>query len=33
MKRATIEILYNDEKIFGSKTSGKYFVREYENDE
>ena len=33
MKRATIEILYNDEKIFGSKTSGKYFVREYQNDE
>ncbi len=34
MKRtATIEILNEGEKIFGSPTYGSYMVREYENDE
>jgi len=33
MKRATIEILHeNEETIFG-KTNGKFFVREYEDGE
>ena len=32
-KRATLEILDAGEKIFGSPTSGKYFVQEFENDE
>ena len=31
MKHATIEILLRGEKIFGSETSGEYFVREYED--
>ena len=31
-KRATLEILDPDEKIFGSNTSGKYFVQEFEDD-
>tara|TARA_Y100001951_G_scaffold82140_1_gene70518 strand:- start:272 stop:448 length:177 start_codon:yes stop_codon:yes gene_type:complete len=32
MNRATIEVLDEGEKIFGSKTNGEFFVREYEND-
>ena len=32
-KRATLEILDPDEKIFGSNTTGKYFVQEFEDDE
>ena len=32
-KRATLEILDEGEKIFGSPTGGKYFVQEFENDE
>ena len=32
-RRATLEILDAGEKIFGSPTSGKYFVQEFENDE
>ena len=32
MKHATIEILLRGEKIFGSETSGEYFVREYEDN-
>ena len=31
MKHATIEILDEGEKIFGTKTSGEFFVREYED--
>ena len=31
-KRATLEILDPDEKIFGSNTTGKYFVQEFEDD-
>ena len=30
MKKATIEILHEDESVLGSKTSGQYMVREYE---
>ena len=33
MKRATLEILQDGEKIFGSNTGGKYFVQEFENEE
>ena len=33
MKTATIEILNEGETIFGSRTAGEYFVREYENGE
>ena len=33
MKHATIEVLDEGEKIFGSKTRGEFFVREYENGE
>ena len=33
MKTATIEILNEGEKIFGSRTAGEYFVREYEDGE
>ena len=29
MKKATIEILHEDETVLGSKTSGQYMVREY----
>ena len=29
MKKATIEILHEGETIFGSRTAGEYFVREY----
>lgn len=31
MKHATIEVLEPGEKIFGSPTAGKYFVRRYED--
>ena len=31
-KRATLEILDRGEKIFGSPTTGKYFVQEFEDD-
>ena len=31
-KRATLEILDPDDKIFGSNTTGKYFVQEFEDD-
>ena len=33
MKTATIEILEEGETIFGSRTAGEYFVREYEDNE
>ena len=33
MKTATIEILEEGETIFGSRTAGDYFVREYEDKE
>jgi len=33
MKKATIEILYKDEMIFGSPTKGEFFVRRYEDGE
>ena len=33
MKKATIEILHEDESILDSKTSGQYMVREYEDGE
>ena len=33
MKKATIEILYEDETVLGTKTSGQYMVREYEDGE
>ena len=33
MKKATIEILHEDESVLGSKTSGQYMVREYEDGE
>ena len=32
-KRATLEILDPDEKIFGTNTTGKYFVQEFEDDQ
>jgi len=32
-RRATLEILQDGEKIFGSNTGGKYFVQEFENEE
>ena len=31
MKTATVEILEKDEKIFGSRTSGEYMVRRFED--
>jgi len=31
MKKATIEILEEGEKIFGSRTSGEYMVRRFED--
>ena len=31
MKTATIEILQEGETIFGSRTNGEYFVREYDD--
>lgn len=33
MRRATLEILQDGEKIFGSNTGGKYFVQEFENEQ
>ena len=33
MKKATIEILNEDETILGSRTNGPYFVQEYEDGE
>ena len=33
IRRATLEILQDGEKIFGSNTGGKYFVQEFENEE
>ncbi len=33
MKKAVIEILYEDEPVLGSRTNGQYLVREYENEE
>ena len=33
MKKATIEILHEDETILGSRTAGEYFVREYDDNE
>ena len=33
MKKTTIEILEEGETIFGSRTAGNYFVREYEDKE
>ena len=32
-RRATLEILQDGEKVFGSPTGGKYFVQEFENEE
>ena len=32
MKKATIEVLEPGELIFGSPTTGKYFVRRYEDE-
>ena len=32
-RKATLEILEPGEMIFDSPTAGKYFVREFENDE
>ena len=33
MKKATIEILHEDESVLVAKTSGQYMVREYEDGE
>ena len=33
MKKATIEILHEDETVLGAPTNGQYFVQEYENGE
>ena len=33
IRRATLEILQDGEKIFGSPTGGNYFVQEFENEE
>ena len=33
MRRATLEILQDGEKILGSNTGGKYFVQEFENEQ
>ena len=33
MRTATIEILHEGETVFGSRTAGQYFVREYEDGE
>ena len=33
MKKAVIEILYEDEPVLGSRTNGQYLVREYKNEE
>ena len=32
MRTATLEVLEEGELIFGSRTAGSYFVREYEDD-
>ena len=32
MKTATIEVLNEGELIFGTRTAGSYFVKEYEDD-
>ena len=32
-KRATLEILEAGDKVFGSRTGGRYWVQEFENDE
>ena len=32
-RRATLEILQDGEKIFGSNTGGKYFVQEFEDEQ
>ena len=33
MKTATLEVLEPDEKVFGAKTAGSYFVREFVDGE
>ena len=33
MRTATIEILNEGETVFGSRTAGQYFVRDYEDGE
>ena len=33
MKRAVIEILYEDEKVLGAQPIGNYLVREYDEDD
>ena len=33
MRTATLEVLNEGELIFGSRTNGSYFVREYEDNE
>ena len=33
MKKAVIEILYEDETVLGSRTNGQYLVREYDDEE
>ena len=33
MRTTKLELLDSDERVFGSKTAGQYFVREYENGE
>ena len=33
MKKAVIEILYENESVLGSRTNGQYLVREYDNEE
>ena len=33
MKRATLEILEPGEKIFGSRTGGRYFVQEFVDEQ
>ena len=33
MKTATLEVLEPEEKVFGSKTAGSYFVREFVDGE
>ena len=33
VKKATIEILYEDEKVLGSPTIGSYMVRYYDEDD
>tara|TARA_R110000796_G_scaffold107177_1_gene217925 strand:+ start:208 stop:378 length:171 start_codon:yes stop_codon:yes gene_type:complete len=32
MKTSTLEVLNEGELIFGTRTAGSYFVREYEDD-